>query len=127
MDILAGSMAAGVAWSALRKEGVVMSETKAAVLLPFKLATLCRLLGAPVRWFLIRELCKGEALPLGELARRVGCSPDLTSKHLAVMRKFGLVVLYYGQLYRIAPAFQPKPGETTLDLCHCILKLDTTL
>jgi hypothetical protein len=104
-----------------------MSETKSAVLLPFKLETLCTLLGAPVRWELIRELCKGEALPVGELARRVGCSSTLTSKHLAVLKKFGVVVIYYGQLYRIAPAFQPKPGETTLDLGHCILKLDTPL
>jgi predicted transcriptional regulator len=104
-----------------------MSETKSAVLLPFKLETLCSLLGAPVRWFLIRELCKGEALPLGELARRIGCDPSLTSKHLAVLKKHGVVAIYYGQLYRIAPAFQPRPGAATLDLGHCILKLDTPL
>ncbi|MCX7010751.1 MAG: helix-turn-helix domain-containing protein [Kiritimatiellaeota bacterium] len=104
-----------------------MNELKSVVPLVYGLDDLCSLLADPTRWSIIRELCKGEALPVQEIARRVGRKPMNVSKHLAVLRKYGAVVVIYGQLYRIAPALQPKPGETTLDLGHCIMKLDTPL
>ena len=88
---------------------------------------LCRAIAEPVRWSLIRVLCQGEALPVQELARRVGRPPKIVSKHLAMLRETGVIVNCYGRLYRMAPTLQPKPGERLLDLGHCIMKLDTPL
>ena len=87
----------------------------------------CLIIGSPTRWGLIRELCKGEALPVQELARRVGRAPTLVSKHMALMRKHGVVRVGYGRLYQMAPQFLPKPGERVVDLGHAIMKLDTPL
>lgn len=87
----------------------------------------CRTFAEPTRWNIIRELSKGEALPVQELARRVGNTRPMTSKHLALMRKRGVVVVCYGRLYRLAPAFQPKPGDRVLDVGHCIMRLDAPL
>lgn len=88
------------------------------------LEKLARLLSDPARWTILRELAKGEPLPVSELARRVGRSADMTSKHMAVLRDAGVVVTGYGRLYQLAPAYRPAPGATTLDLGHCHLTLD---
>ena len=85
---------------------------------------LARVLGVPARWALLRELAKGEPLPVQELARRVGCSEDMGSKHMAVLRAAGIVSTGFGRLYQLAPAWRPAPGATTLDLGHFLLKLD---
>ena len=48
-------------------------------------------------------------------------------KHLASLRKLGVVVVGYGRLYSLAPAYRPAPGATTIDLGHGAVKLDTPL
>ncbi|MCX7007004.1 MAG: helix-turn-helix domain-containing protein [Kiritimatiellaeota bacterium] len=88
------------------------------------LETLARVLNDPVRWMILRELAKGEALPVVELGRRTGRSANMTSKHMMLMRAAGLVVAGYGRLYSLAPAVRPAPGATKLDLGHCHLILD---
>ena len=89
------------------------------------LEKLAQLLSDPARWAILLELAKGEPLPVKELARRVGRTPDMTSKHMAVFRAAGVAVVGYGRLYQLAPGLRPEPGSTTLDLGHCLLKLDT--
>lgn len=84
---------------------------------------LARVLAEPRRWKILRELAKGEALPIKELASRIGGKPDITSKHMAVIREAGLVVTGYGRLYSLAPAFRPPAGAASLDLGHCSLHL----
>jgi len=91
------------------------------------LDNLCRAIANPLRWRIIRELCRGEPLPVAEVARRLEVSGDVASKHLAILREQGVAEPAYGSLTRIAPAFQPKPGETVLDLGHCVIRLDTPL
>ncbi len=91
------------------------------VLIP--LSKLARVLGNPMRWRILLELAKGEALPVKELARRISCSPDLTSKHLAILRRVGFVMTGYGHLYQLVPALRPEPGGRVLDLGHCLLRL----
>ena len=88
------------------------------------LANLCRMLAEPARWRLLRELAKGEAMPVKELARRIGKSPDMTSKHLAILREAGMVEAKYGRIYQLVPAIMPAPGATHLDFGHCLLKLE---
>ena len=84
---------------------------------------LARTLADPKRWLILQELGKGEALPIKELARRIGSKPDTTSKHMAVIREAGIVVSGYGRLYSLAPVFRPPAGATSLDLGHCTLTI----
>ena len=82
------------------------------------------LLKDPARWTVLHELCKEPALPVNELARRIGRSPSTTSKQMALMLKLGVVKVGYGRLYSLAPAFRPAPGALEIDLGHCRVCLD---
>lgn len=79
------------------------------------------------RWRLLRELAKGESLPLQVLAQRVGRSREVTGKHLAVLRQLGVVLVGYGRLNSLAPAFRPPAGTAAIDFGHCVLRLDSPL
>ena len=71
----------------------------------------------------LRELCKGEPLPVSELAKRLNRQPTAISKHLTFLRTTGVAVQGFGRLYRIAPTFQPAPGSPVLDLGDLTLRL----
>ncbi len=79
----------------------------------------------PARWQMLQELSAGEALMVSELAQRAGCSDDMAGKHLATMRRAGLVVQGRGRLYQIAKHHLPTPGEPVVDFGHCVLRLNT--
>ena len=87
------------------------------------LATQCLLLGSETRIGILRELCRGEPLPVSELARRLKRQPTAMSKHLSLLLTTGVAVQGFGRLYRIAPAFQPAPGSGVLDLGQLALRL----
>ena len=91
------------------------------------LASVTLLLSDPTRWQLLRELAKGEALPVGELARRLGRNRDAISKHLGVMRRVGVAAAGFGRLYSLVPAFRPAAGTAVLDFGHCTVRLDTPI
>jgi biotin operon repressor len=76
------------------------------------------------RWRMLRALCAGEAMSVTELAEVIGCSVDMSSKHLKTLKTAGLVVQKRNRLYAITPACQPVPGEPLLDYGHCVLRLD---
>ena len=101
-----------------------MSDTNMPVQPTLKLKDAVSLLSHEARWRLLRELARGENLPLSELARRVGLAADSTSKHIATLMRLGLAQKVYGHLYVLAPAYRPAPGATTLDLGLCVLRLD---
>jgi DNA-binding transcriptional ArsR family regulator len=86
---------------------------------------LATILHDPVRWRILKELAKGEALPVIELAMRARTKATKVSKHMAVLRKAGLVTTIYGRLYKLSPVLQPDLAAQRLDLGHCVLKLDT--
>ena len=90
--------------------------------LPLKIVVM--VLHEPARWRLLRELIKGEALPVGELARRIGMKAPLVSKHMNVLRRAGLAMHTYGQLYRLSPRLKPEADGQRLDLGPCVLKFD---
>ena len=81
-------------------------------------------LSDPTRWRILVELGKGTALPVGELAKRTGKKAPSISRHLALMRRFGLVENIYTTCYALPAALQPAPGATVIDLGPCLLKLD---
>jgi DNA-binding transcriptional ArsR family regulator len=91
------------------------------------LESICLLLSDPTRWLLLRELAKGQALPVNELGQRLGRSPEAISKHLAVMRRLGVAEAGFGRLYSLSPSFRPEPGAAVLDFGHCTVRLDTPL
>jgi DNA-binding transcriptional ArsR family regulator len=75
------------------------------------------------RWHIFDELLKGEPLPVIELARRLGAPATNISKHMNVLRTFGLVTRGYGNLYRIPAPFL-IPGQRALDFGAVVLRLD---
>jgi len=81
-------------------------------------------LGHPARWKILKELSLGEPRMVRELAKVAGCSPDMASKHLAVLRKAGSVAQGRGRLYQIPAQHLAAPGERIVDYGHCLLRLD---
>ena len=82
-----------------------------------------KVLAEPGRWQLLRVLARGEAMPVREMARRIGKTPNMTSKHIIVLRKAGIVVAKYPRHYSLLPSLLPAPDATHLDLGHCLIKL----
>ena len=78
-------------------------------------------IGNPVRWQILALLSAGEPLPVYEIARRIGQSASLVSKHIAVLRTAGAVAVGLGNLYRIPPQFLVAP--CTIDYGHCLLRM----
>ena len=76
------------------------------------------------RWRILAELSAGEPKMVRTIAKRLGCSASVTSKHLAVLRRAGAVVTGEGGLYRIPAAFLPAPGQRVVDYGHCLLRFD---
>jgi predicted transcriptional regulator len=80
-------------------------------------------IASPDRWRIYAELAKGEALPSGELARRVGMTLNAASKLVLRMERSGLLERRFGNVYRIPPQFL-VPGEAKLDFGPLIVRLD---
>jgi DNA-binding transcriptional ArsR family regulator len=80
-------------------------------------------IGTPVRWGILGELSAGEPLMVVEIAERLKCSPTLVSKHMAVLRKAGMVSSNRAGQYRIPPHFVMNPAERHVDFGHCLLRL----
>jgi len=88
------------------------------------LGPLLKGLSDPTRWGILAELSLGEPLMVKSIAKRLGCSATVISKHMAVLRRTGAVVIGEGGLYRIPAAFLPVPGQRLVDLGHCLLRFD---
>ena len=86
-----------------------MSNPPNPPLLPFD--TLVQTIGAPVRCAILGALSDGEARMVNEM-----------SKHLAVLRGAGLVVVNR-RLYQVPAAYIADAGKRHLDFGHCLLRL----
>lgn len=89
----------------------------------FPLSEILPAIGSERRWCILRELAKGESLPVGEIARRLGATPGGISKHFAVLADSGIVRPTYGWHYAIDPRFR-VPGEAAIDIGHALLRFD---
>ena len=87
------------------------------------LNTLILALRHRARWKILKALSAGEPLMAAELAKCIGQSTDMTHKHLAALRRAG-VVRTRGRLHSIVQAYQPVPGQPIVDFGHCLLRLD---
>jgi DNA-binding transcriptional ArsR family regulator len=79
-------------------------------------------IGAPVRASILGALSDGEPRMVNEIAKIIGQKPGLVSKHLAVLRGAGLVVLNR-RLYQVPAAYVADAGKRHLDFGHCLLRL----
>ena len=86
-----------------------------------RLKELLDVISDPLRWRVLDELLKGEPLPTVELARRLHVPANTLSKHMAKLRRAGIVLVGYGSLYRIHSAFL-VPGQRALDLGAVVLR-----
>ncbi len=86
-------------------------------------ADLISVVASPERWRIYTELAKGEPLPVGEIARRVGLTPNGASKLLLRLERSGLLERRYGRVYRIPPKFLVQ-GEAKLDFGPIVARLD---
>lgn len=84
---------------------------------------LAEVLSSPVRWRILRELANGDQLMVVELAERIRQSPDLTSKHMGILRTAGIVIQGRNRLYQIAPPFLADKTERLLDFGCYLLRL----
>ena len=99
--------------------------TKSATVTPLPdLELLAGALGNSTRWRMLKELSVGEPRTVGELASVAGCNYDNAGRHLAVLRKAGLVAQGRGRLYQIPKQYLSAPGERVVDFGHCLLRLD---
>jgi DNA-binding transcriptional ArsR family regulator len=80
-------------------------------------------IGDPLRLRILRELASGDRLMVVEIAGRLRVSANLVSKHLAVLRRVGLVDILQ-RLYFLPRPFIVDGERRMLDLGFCVLKLD---
>jgi DNA-binding transcriptional ArsR family regulator len=88
------------------------------------LERLASALGHTTRWKMLKELSAGEPRTIDEMAKVSGCSYDNAAKHLASLRRAGLVVQGRGRLYQVPKQYLPVPGQAVVDFGHCLLRLD---
>lgn len=67
-------------------------------------------LGDPTRWRILAELSKGVPLMVVELAKILGRTETVVSKHMATLRKAGAVVIGRGRMYEIPAHFRVEAG-----------------
>jgi DNA-binding transcriptional ArsR family regulator len=79
-------------------------------------------IGAPVRYAILGALSDGQPRMVNEIAKMVGHSPGLVSKHLAVLRGAGMVVLNR-RLYQVPAQYVVAADKRHLDYGHCLLRL----
>jgi DNA-binding HxlR family transcriptional regulator len=80
-------------------------------------------IGSRARWRILAELGAGEPLMVKELAGWLKYSPSLVSKHLAVLREAGMVMVGHAGVYLIPPHFAMNTAERHVDFGHCLLRL----
>ena len=88
----------------------------------FPIARILPGISSTVRWAVLRELAKGDPLPIYELANRLRMSESAMSKQMAVMRRAGLVVNPYSS-YQF-PAGVLSADRKTADYGCVVLRLD---
>ena len=78
--------------------------------LALSLEDFTRVIGDATRWRILAELSKGEPLMVNEIARSIGRSDTVVSKHLGVLRSVRVVEIGRGRMYQIVAPFRVAPG-----------------
>src|SRR4051812_28156396 len=86
------------------------------------LETFLDLISSVTRWNILRELADGSSLMVSELATRTGIDASAISKHLASMRKAGVIINPRTRLVEIAPQYLTDKENRILDFGYCLLR-----
>jgi DNA-binding MarR family transcriptional regulator len=78
-------------------------------------------IGNLTRWQVLREIMDTGPITVTELAERFGTTVDSMSKHVAVLRKAGIVTFGRGHLYRIVETYFPNPEKRELNFGFLVL------
>ncbi len=78
--------------------------------LALSLEDFTRAVGEPTRWRILAELSKGEPLMVNEIARALGRSDTMISKHLGVLRSARVVEIGRGRMYHIVAPYRVESG-----------------
>src|SRR5690349_17557194 len=89
--------------------------------------TVCAALGSPARWAIVQFLADGREASISQAAALSRCTPENSSKHLAVLLKAGVVQCRAGadrrhSLFFIPAARRPAPGVLDFGICKVDLK-----
>jgi DNA-binding transcriptional ArsR family regulator len=103
---------------------VSTASTVPAQLHPNK-AALFKAIGSPLRCEMLAEMSSGEPRMVVELARRTGITPAMASKHLALLRRAGLIELSRRN-YQIPRHFLAGVDPGHVDYGHVLLRLTGT-
>jgi len=76
------------------------------------------------RWDAIAALIAGEPLEMRELAAAAGCSYQAMTKHVAEMKRLGLVEIGRGHLVRLADHLDIDREAKTIDFGHLLARFD---
>lgn len=87
------------------------------------LRKLAAALGAESRWQILATLADGRPLMVKEIAARLKYSPALVSKHMAVLKKAGLVEPGQAGMYQIPAHFVVAAATGHVDFGHCLIRL----
>jgi len=99
-----------------------MSESTSPALPNLPLPQVLSAISSIPRWEILRELLPGRALPVCEIAHRLGMSESSISKHFAVLLASGVVRREYG-FYAVDPRFL-VPGERSMDFGCVVIRFD---
>lgn len=80
-------------------------------------------IGTGTRWKILSQLSSGEPLMVKEIAERMKCSAALVSKHIAVLKKAGLVEVGRAGMYQIPAHFVVSAKDGHVDFGHCLVRM----
>jgi len=86
-------------------------------------AALFKAIGSPLRCEMLAEMSGGEPRMVTELARRTGIKPGMASKHLALLRRAGLIELSRRN-YQIPRHFLAGVDPGHVDYGHVLMRFD---
>ena len=95
-----------------------------AVVDPVALKVLLPAIGTLSRWQILKALGDGQPKMVKEIGAETGLGADLVSKHIAILREAGMVVVGQAGMYRIPARFLPQPGVPLVDYGFVTLRLD---
>jgi DNA-binding transcriptional ArsR family regulator len=101
-----------------------MPEPPSAAAPTLRLETVLTCISSTTRWDILRELADGGSLMVSELSRRTGWDAPVISKHLAILRKAGIVINPRGRLFEIAPQCVADKSQRLLDFGWCTLRMN---
>jgi predicted transcriptional regulator len=79
--------------------------------------------GDKTRWRILAKLSSGEPRMVTEIAKKLGRSPSVISKHMAALQSAGMAVTGRGRLWQVPAQFIVPGGKREMDFGHCVLRL----